>query len=918
MQPDGENDIMRWKPKKASAKKTTKKSRPRPRPQADHAPQAGSAPRTTPSGKASKSETRKTAPPTPPPQPAEPPEPTPEAENRRRKLSRLHKPAEMSLEDWQIELRRQFGREQNFKLQNKGEHPLFSEFQVTNPQSQNTYTVHIRGARPGDNHCSCPDFATNTLGTCKHIEFTLARLESQPGAVEQLRAGYQPPYSEVFLQYGARREVRFRPGSACSVEVARLASGFFGVDGALLPNAFGRFEQFLSQARTLDPEMRCLDDVLGFIAEVRDVEQRKKRVAEQCPRGIRSAVFRDLLKMTLYDYQREGVLFAARAGRCLLGDEMGLGKTIQGIGSAELMARLFGVERVLVICPTSLKHQWQREIERCCDRSCEVINGLRHRREVHYGTDTFFKVVNYDTVYRDLDLIAKWGPDLVILDEAQRIKNWNTRTARSVKRIVSPYAIVLTGTPLENRLEELISIVQFVDRFRLGPTFRLLDTHQIRDQDGKVIGYRELDRISKTLEPILMRRHKDQVLDQLPERIDTNIFVPMTPMQNKHHEENREVVARIVYKWRRYRFLSEADQRRLMIALQRMRMACDNSYLVDHRSDHGRKAEEAATLLDELFEQPDTKVVIFSQWLRMHELLQRRFDGKKWKYVLFHGGLSSNKRKDAIDRFRDDPECRAFLGTDAGGVGLNLQHANVVINMDLPWNPAVLEQRIGRVHRLGQVQPVRVINFVAQGTIEEGMLEVLKFKKSLFEGVLDGGEKEVFLGGSRLNKFMEQVESATAAIPEGMLEDAEDALRAPPDEAAGPAPSETTGRRRRGKKGEPAVVPFVPPGIGGDGEEEQAPPAPAAAAADPWGGLLQTGMALLQQFMAAAQNGGGKPADKAAGKPAGAVVPRSPAVPRMDRDEKTGETFLRLPVPSPQVVEQALEAIGNLLRGMRS
>ena len=150
--------------------------------------------------------------------------------------------------------------------------------------------------------------------------------------------------------------------------------------------------------------------------------------------------------------------------------------------------------------------------------------------------------MNYDTVYRDLDLIARWSPDLVILDEAQRIKNWSTRTARSVKRIQSPYAIVLTGTPLENRLEELVSIVQFVDRFRLGPTFKLLHNHQQRDDFGKVIGYRDLDQIGKTLEPILLRRQKDQVLDQLPGRLDSNVFVPMTPLQMKHHNENLEIV----------------------------------------------------------------------------------------------------------------------------------------------------------------------------------------------------------------------------------------------------------------------------------------------------------------------------------------------------------------------------------------
>src|SRR5262249_26529730 len=144
-------------------------------------------------------------------------------------------------------------------------------------------------------------------------------------------------------------------------------------------------------------------------------------------------------------------------------------------------------------------------------RSVAVIGGLQPRRERLFATSTFYKITNYDTIHRDLDLIHGWSPDLVILDEAQRIKNWNTRTARSVKKIASPHAIVLTGTPLENRLEELVSIVQFVDRHRLGPTFRLLHEHQVRDENGRVVGYTGLDRIGKTLEPILIRRQKDQV-----------------------------------------------------------------------------------------------------------------------------------------------------------------------------------------------------------------------------------------------------------------------------------------------------------------------------------------------------------------------------------------------------------------------
>jgi SNF2 family DNA or RNA helicase len=341
----------------------------------------------------------------------------------------------------------------------------------------------------------------------------LAALEAERGSGATLRAGFQPPYSEVYLQYGARREVRFRPGTDCPPELARLAGRFFDSQGALSPKAFARFESFLADAGRLDHEVRCYEDVLAFVAEVRDAQSRSERLAETFPRGIRSPLFQKLLRVPLYDYQREGVLFAAGAGRCLIGDEMGLGKTIQAIAAAEIMARLFGMERALVICPTSLKHQWQREIDKFIGRPTQVIGGLRPRRQQQFSEPGFFKITNYDTLHRDLDLIQAWSPDLVILDEAQRIKNWNTRAARTVKKIVSPYAIVLTGTPLENRLEELVSIVQFVDQYRLGPTYRLLHDHQIKDDHGRVVGYKNLDRIGKTLAPILIRRQKNQVLN---------------------------------------------------------------------------------------------------------------------------------------------------------------------------------------------------------------------------------------------------------------------------------------------------------------------------------------------------------------------------------------------------------------------
>jgi superfamily II DNA or RNA helicase len=745
---------------------------------------------------------------------------------------------------------------------------------VTNPTTDKSYRVTVRGTGSRDNTCSCPDFATNTLGTCKHVEFVLARLARSRAAQGELKAGYHPDAGEVFLRYGAKRQVCFVPPADTNSEYAKIAAKYFDPDGLLLPAALARFDDFLAAAVEFDPDLKVGTDVPGYLAEVRDVEARASRVAEAFPKGIRSAAFKDLLAVPLYDYQREGVLFAARAGRCLIGDEMGLGKTAQAMGAAEVMARVFGVERVLVVCPTSLKHQWKGEIARFTKRPARVIEGGRaNRAEGFADREPFFKITNYDTVHFDLEAITGWAPDLVILDEAQRIKNWTTRVAQSVKAIRSPYAVVLTGTPLENRLEELISIIQFVDPHRLGPTFRLLHDHQKLDDVGKVVGYRDLDRIGQTLAPVLLRRQKDQVLDQLPERIESTVFVPMTQLQRDLHTENREEVARLVAKWRRFRFLTEADKQRLMAALQRMRMVCDSSYLLDDQTDQGLKVGEIATVLGELLERPGTKVVVFSQWLRMQELLARAAKQRKWGHIRFHGGVPGRERGKLIQTFRDDPDCRLFLSTDAGGVGLNLQFASAVLNVDLPWNPAVLEQRIGRVHRLGQREPVRVVNFVAKGSIEEGMLSVLKFKRSLFSGVLDGGSATVDLGGSRMTKFIEAVEATTAGIPQPAAEERAEAAEAKREFTGKPAQSTESG-----------VIDV-----------------PAPTAANPWAALLQAGVAVLQQLSAV---GGGS---SSAGLQGGLV----------QKDEKTGEPYLRLPVPSEAAVADAVAALSRLFDGAK-
>ncbi|MFZ4538579.1 DEAD/DEAH box helicase [Propionivibrio sp.] len=591
------------------------------------------------------------------------------------RLSRTHAPTDLSPVEWQRTLRRQFGREQAFGLENIGSEPFFSEFRVSNPLSKSHYRVAIRGQRPGDNFCACPDYASNELGTCKHIEFTLSRLEKKRGARTAFKRGYQPPFSELYLRNDGGRTIHFRAGTDCPPALRDEATHLFDeAHGWVLAEAdFDALEHFLTTVASSGHELRAYDDALDFVAGRRDAARRAAALDAIFPGATDDPLLKTLLKVPLYAYQAEGALFAVRAGRVLIGDEMGLGKTIQAIAAAEILARHFGVSRVLVICPTSLKYQWQSEMARFSGRLSRVLTGGRAQRQKEYAADDFCKITNYEKLKPDLDLIAAWAPELVIVDEAQRVKNWNTIAARALKRIDSPYAMVLTGTPLENKLEELISIVQFVDQHRLGPTWKLLHEHQLKDETGRVTGYTGLEKIGETLAPIMIRRRKSEVLLQLPERTDQNLLVPMTELQMIYHQENAEIVSKIVQRWRKMKFLSDKDQRRLTCALQNMRMSCNSTYLLDQESDHGVKADELAALFDDLFTQPEAKAVVFSQWTRTHDIVIRRLEARGIGYISFHGGVPSEKRPALVERFRDDPACRVFLSTDAGSTGLNLQ-----------------------------------------------------------------------------------------------------------------------------------------------------------------------------------------------------------------------------------------------------
>ena len=605
----------------------------------------------------------------------------------------------------------------------------WTDYLVTNAVSGKTHRVALRGTEPGVSYCSCADFRTNTLGTCKHVMKVLAQVKRKFTA-KQLRRPYVRRRIAVHVRYGDEVTLRLEAPAKLSPEVTTIISPM--IDKPL--NSMADLFRRLQKLEALGAEYHIYPDAEELIQHRLHAQRIGALVAEIRRDPAHHRLRTELLRVPLLPYQLDGIAFAVGRGRAVLADDMGLGKTIQGVGVAELLAREVGIRKVLIICPASLKSQWRNEIARFCRRESQAISGAVAERAGQYANDCFFTICNYEQVLKDLLAIEQVGWDLIVLDEGQRIKNWQAKTSRVVKGLKSRFALVLSGTPLENRLDELYSVVQFIDDRRLGPGFRFFNQHRVVDEKGRVLGYKNMELLRQQLRPILLRRTRDSVQLELPDRTDEVIRIAPTDEQQAMHDSHMQTVATIVGK----KFLTEMDLLRLRMALLMCRMSADSTFLVDKKAPgFSTKLERLAELFDDLRDEPLRKVVLFSEWTTMLNLIEPLLKKRHLRFVRLDGSVPQKGRQALVHEFQTDAECRFFLTTNAGSTGLNLQAANTVINVDLPWNPAVLEQRIARAHRMGQTQPVQVFVLVTERTLEENLLVTLNAKRDLALAALD-------------------------------------------------------------------------------------------------------------------------------------------------------------------------------------
>ncbi len=628
---------------------------------------------------------------------------------------------------------------------------IYGDHMLTNENGVK-YKIFLRDFENETGYSDSMDSRLNKLGTTKHIMFAFQQLKEDKALYTKLnKIG---PFIEVFCDPLNEYKISWFYPHTLPLQEQVLISRYFKNNRFIEEDQIKNFLGFLDESVSL-PKIHIRPEVREKIELVFEKDLLENLHDKWKPDF--SAIHAEL-----FPYQKEGIEFALFRKASIIADEMGLGKTIQAIGTALLKKQVFGFKKVLVVCPASLKGQWKMEIEKFCDEKALIVQGFPNERALQYqDADHLFFIVNYETILRDNLAINKAGIDFLILDEAQRAKNYETKTASSIKRLKSKHTLVITGTPIENRLIDIFSILSIIDPYFFGPLWEFSYQHCLFDPDrrDKINGYYNLQKLNKELEQILIRREKRKVIDQLPNVIQTNIPVNLSPLQAEYHAGYAKGIAQIIRK----KFMTPYDLQHLQLLLANMRMVCDSTYLIDEETNESPKLDELKYILLEKMEIQNTekKIIIFSEWVKVHKLIGRMLRDNNIGFVELNGSVPVKLRGEIIKKFETNPNCKIFLSTEAGGTGLNLQVADTLINFELPWNPAKKNQRIGRIDRIGQKSSkLTILNFITRNSIEQQIASGLLVKQSLFDGVLDSSSHTDYVDFSSKGRsqFIQQLE----------------------------------------------------------------------------------------------------------------------------------------------------------------
>lgn len=489
---------------------------------------------------------------------------------------------------------------------------------------------------------------------------------------------------------------------------------------------------------------------LGFKFEnavLRAYEKRRQKI-ERLER-IREGKFTekensklDSMKLPLFPYQRIGTGFMCVANNALNGDEPGLGKSIQSLAATQLL----GCKKILVFTFSTLKGTWETEINRWYPTlKTTVIKGDKPARDKKWATDSVFYIANYELLLRDIQEIQKIEWDAIIADEATKISNPSAKTTIAIKKIKARYRFPLTGTPLNNSVQDIWSIIDFCQPGAMGSYWQFLNKYCELDIWKNVKGYKNLSLLKEVLKPYFVRRLKKDVLHELPDKLYETVQIELSTEEKEFYAAVKD---EIMEELKSMQMIDRKGLQNMITKMLRLQQATDSLALVCKESTSSSKLDTLKELL-EIVCSGENKTIIFTKFREMAYILMTEL--KQYNPLLIAGGVDEDTRNENKEAFNKNPENKLLIMTDAGAYGLNLQAASSVVHYDLPWSIAKTTQREDRAHRIGQKGNVTVYKLIAKETIDEYVLKVLHQKQKTADRVLGDDDK---LRKRRISKAM--------------------------------------------------------------------------------------------------------------------------------------------------------------------
>jgi len=467
-----------------------------------------------------------------------------------------------------------------------------------------------------------------------------------------------------------------------------------------------------------DVDVDLVEAVMGDEREAKEVEA--------------LAVMSDIefsTSLGLYPYQKVGSAFLTRIGSGLLGDCVGSGKTLMVLA----VIQHTNAQRVLVFCPSSVKYQWQSEIEKFLGEKVvsQVIDGDKKKRIEQWRAPARVFIVNYELLLRDFnEMNREW--DYVIADEATRISNPQAKQSKLIKKLKAKHRIAMTGTPISNRANEVWNVIDFCQPGVMGSYWSFLQKYCLKNQWGGIYGYQNMNELKQILKRYMIRRTKDEILPDLPEKTHIEIPFELCEQERELYKKIKEEILFEIDKTDINKLENPTTIQYTLTKMLRLQQLTASMELLGE----SQTSSKIAILKDLLptMVTDDVKVVIFTKFSKFADIIEREL--AEYKPLKITGEVK--ERQPLIDKFNNEDENKVIIMTEAGAMGINLQYkASVIIHLDLPYSIAKMEQREGRVHRIGQKNPVFIYHLIARKTIDQHLKKILVKKQELKNELLD-------------------------------------------------------------------------------------------------------------------------------------------------------------------------------------